>query len=724
MILKDIRIKNFRSYYGETTFSLSKGLTLIIGGNGDGKTTFFEALEWLFNTSAEDKKESNISAMRKSELEIGESDEVSVSITFEHEGEKELEKSFTFERISADYVRTKDFKFIGYENDGPERLSLKGTNLLERCFDSFIRKYCLFKGESELNVFNNETALKTLVDTFSGIKQFEDLVALAEGFEQKSLNAVNKEMQNDQKVSKKAKDLDSKLILLNREIFDCKKDITTQETAISDYSNKLENLERYQDTSELYQTIKERIKSLSEKQSKLRGMISCDYNTNLLDEFWILRSFPKILNEYQKKSSALSREKRKIEKQETERKAKEEGKREAIEQIQKLANGVVPLPWNLPDKETMQEMIDEEVCKVCGREALKGSVAYEFMENRLNEYLRNVEFEASAKEISVSEKKILFTNSYIDELHNKQIQMSGSIEQEISSIAIEINDHLAFINDRKRDLEKINKAIQDAEDEKNRLLIQSPGITEDLLDKNFKDLKGFLETKSRAEKRAAELKFKLDGLVKEKNEIQAEFNTLEPGNKMTKVYQRVHTALECIMKAFMNAKEKNISTFLTMLEEQANSYLKKLNENDFYGIVRIIKTINGSARIELHSKNGDLINDPGGAQRTTMYMSVLFAISKITTLKREQDYPLIFDAPTSSFEVSKEDVFYNVIDKIDKQCIIVTKDLLLADEGTGQKKLNNDKIQQLTCSVYRISKAIGYNPLDLTTIKTVTEKIK
>lgn len=724
MILKDIRIKNFRSYYGETIFSLSEGLTLIIGGNGDGKTTFFEALEWLFNTTAEDKKESNISAMRKSELEIGESDEVSVSITFEHEGEKELEKSYMFEKVSADYIRTKDFKFIGYENEGSERLSVKGVTLLERCFDSFIRKYCLFKGESELNVFNNETALKTLVDTFSGIKQFEDLVALTEGFEQKSLNAVNKEMQNDQKVSRKAKDLDTKLILLNREIFECKKDISTQETAISDYSNKLENLERYQDTSELYQTIKERIKTLSEKQAKLKGMISCDYNTNLLDESWILRSFPKILNEYQKKASAISREKRKLEKQETERSAKEEGKREAIEQIQKLANGAVPLPWNLPDKETLQEMIDEEVCKVCGRDAYKGTAAYEFMENKLSEYLRHIESEASAKCFSVSENKTLFPNSYIDELHIRQIQMSGSIEQEISNITTEINDRLAFINERKRDLEKINKDIQDAEDEKNRLLIQSPGLTEDVLDKKFKDLKGFLETKSRAEKRVDELKLKLDGLVRAKDEIQAEFNNLEPTNTMTKVYQRVHTAMDRIMKAFDNAKENNVTTFLLMLEEQANSYLKLLNENDFYGIVRIRRTVDGSARIELHSENNYLISDPGGAQRTTMYMSVLFAISKITTLKREQDYPLIFDAPTSSFEVYKEDVFYNVIDKIDKQCIIVTKDLLLPDEATGLKKLNNEKIQQLTCSVYRINKALGYNPLDLSTIKTETEKIK
>lgn len=51
MIIKEIRIKNFRSYYGDCNrFEFSDGLTLILGDNGDGKTTFFEALEWLFKT--------------------------------------------------------------------------------------------------------------------------------------------------------------------------------------------------------------------------------------------------------------------------------------------------------------------------------------------------------------------------------------------------------------------------------------------------------------------------------------------------------------------------------------------------------------------------------------------------------------------------------------------------------------------------------------------------
>ena len=94
MIIKELRIKNFRSYYGDNNrFVFSDGLTLIIGDNGDGKTTFFEALQWLFNTTVDKGSMDHVSEMRKSKLEIGESDEVTVSMLFEHDGEKSVEKS-------------------------------------------------------------------------------------------------------------------------------------------------------------------------------------------------------------------------------------------------------------------------------------------------------------------------------------------------------------------------------------------------------------------------------------------------------------------------------------------------------------------------------------------------------------------------------------------------------------------------------------------------------
>ncbi len=723
MIIKEIKIKNFRSYYGENHLSLSKGLTLIIGDNGDGKTTLFEALEWLFDTTGVNTQTSHISEKRKSELEIGECDEVSVSITFEHDGEKEIEKSFTFEKSFDETVYTRDFMFKGYFIEGAGRNVISGDRLLNMCFEPVIRKYCLFKGENELNVFDNDTALKTLVDTFSGIRQFDELVEMTSNFEQKSANAANRELQNDKKVSNQAKELNTQLNDALNDIKNIKQELEQKRISISEFSLKLELLEKNQETSERYQAIKERIKGLTDKRAKLAGQATCEYSTNLLDKQWILRSFPSIIQEFSKKVSALSKEKRRLDKQETERRAKEAGERETISKIQKLANDAVPLPWNLPDESTMKEMIDDEICKVCGRPAPKGSEAYEFMCNKLNEYLAHITAEANKKSGAAEEDKPLFQNTFINELHSRQIKLSGETEQEISNIATQISDELDFVSKRKSELAEVDKQLQELKTEQNDLLMQS-GLSAELLDKSISDLRGFFDAKSRAESRVSVLETTLKFKENAKNEIQEQLSKLEPTSSMTQVYQRVHAAFEKITKAFSNAKEQNINNFLQMLEAEANKYLQKLNKNDFYGIIRIRKTINNSARIELYSDNGSRIENPNGALKTTMYMSVLFAISQITTLKREQDYPLIFDAPTSSFGGFKEDTFYNVIDTIDKQCIIVTKDLLNIDKATGQKTLDYDTINKLSCSVYRIEKVEPFNDKDLSTIQTVVKQIR
>ena len=100
-----------------------------------------------------------------------------------------------------------------------------------------------------------------------------------------------------------------------------------------------------------------------------------------------------------------------------------------------------------------------------------------------------------------------------------------------------------------------------------------------------------------------------------------------------------------------------------------------------------------------------------------MYISVLFAISDFTQEKRDEDYPLFFDAATSSFGDSKESDFYNVIDKIDKQCIIVTKDFIT------RGKVREEDINKLTCSVYRIKKVDGFDQTNMATIRTIINKI-
>lgn len=724
MKLNKIIIKNFRSYYGENCFELSDGLTLVIGDNGDGKTTFFEALEWLFDTSKDNKSESNISEMRKAEMGIGDSDEVSVTMTFDHRGEKEICKKFIFEKDTNGSVRTRDFSFVGYEIVGAERYKRDGKILLESCFDTVIRRYCLFKGERELNVFDNNTALKTLVDTFSGIKQFDNLVELTTYFEQQSDNLVTKELKKDKKQEEVIKRLEYELSKVQSDISDVRHDISIKEKAVSDYETRLRVLEENQDACENLQDINARIEQKKIEQRRLMGYINLDYNAMLLDDMWILRAFPSILSEYQKKVSSLSREKRKLQKAEDERIAVEKGKQEAIKEIQKLANDATPLPWNLPDKETMQEMIDDEICKVCGRPAEKGSDAYNFMVNKLNEYLDHIRKESEAAQQQETPIKPLFENTYINELHTRSIQLSGDTEQELMGLATAIADRLSFMQSRKQDLERVNKDLTEAEDAKMQLLIQTPDLTEEMLIKNFKDFKGLSDSSKRASLDLQELNHELEVLEAQKQELKERQNQIVPSNGIVRVYQKVHITLERIMKAFEAAKNRNVEEFIQTLEEQANIYLKKLNADDFRGVIKIKRTADGSARINLYSSNDTLIANPGGAQKTTMYMSVLFAISKITTLKRDEDYPLIFDAPTSSFGEFKEDIFYNIIDNIDKQCVIFTKDLLRYDRDTEKRELDFDKINQLSCSVYRIQKAPGYDEEDLSTIRTITERIK
>ena len=234
MIIKDIVIKNFRSYYGENKFTFSNGLTLIIGDNGDGKTTFFEALQWLFETMVERNTIDNASEMRKSKLEIGESDEVYVAMTFDHDGEKSIEKSYVFERTSENTYSTSKVTFRGYENTNAGRQLVDGKVLMNRCFDAFIRRFSMFKGESTLNVFQDKTALKQLVDKFSDVKKFDDLVNLSAVFEEKSNSAYLKECRSDKKISNAAKTLESQLQRIATDIFNKKKDIVIGSVFVND----------------------------------------------------------------------------------------------------------------------------------------------------------------------------------------------------------------------------------------------------------------------------------------------------------------------------------------------------------------------------------------------------------------------------------------------------------------------------------------------------------
>lgn len=724
MIIKEIRIKNFRSYYGDDNkFEFSDGLTLILGDNGDGKTTFFEALEWLFKTELDrgNQELENVSEMRKSKLEIGEQDEVSVFMSFEHDGMKSVEKSFTFERTGETTFRAGKVSYTGYEDTDAGREQVSGKLLINRCYDSFIQRFSMFKGESRLDVFDDKTALKTLVDKFSDIKAFDKLVENTGEFEKKSEAAYLKEMKSDEKVSKDAKSLELKIKHVSDDIFQKKKDIKEKQTSIDVYASRLKELEQNQETSERYKEIEDRRKTQQDRKNKLLSQIGMvDYNHALLDKFWVLAPFPKILQEFKQKCSAYSKEKRRLEREFDREQAEAIGKLKAVKEIQgTLINGSTELPWYLPDQETMEEMIHDHICKVCGRPAPEGSEAYEFMVHKLEDYKKHVEAKLQKEiEEKALEDKTLFKFNHIENMHSLSISLSGNNESMISNIAVEINERLELVSRLREELKSVESKLQEVIDEKSRLLIQAGNVSESVLEKDFKDIKGLFEQKGRAEIRLTEMNNELALLQNQMVGFQKELDELNPSSGLVKVLRDVHRALEEISKAFANAKEANLRRFLHELEDKANEYLDVLSANDFHGVVRLRQTADESTEIKLFSSNKTEIMKPSGSQKTEMYISVLFAISDFTKEKRDEDYPLIFDAATSSFGDSKEEEFYNVIDGLDKQCIIVTKDFMT--KGIVRTK----DIEKLSCPVYRIKKADGFDKNNMATIRTTVKKLK
>lgn len=714
MLIKSVTVRNFLCYYGANRFEFSDGLTLLIGDNGDGKTSVFSAVKWLINSTERRPKPDYFSAMRRKELEVGESDVLSVSMEFDHSGEKSIEKSFRVTRTGPgpDDFSVSDFSYTGHELRGVERVNVTGEELINRCYDAFMQRFSMFQGESQLDVLNDKESFKKLIDEFSNLKDFETFVKYAEEFDTKSFKVLRQERAKDNKTSAEAKRIDGEIKNAEERMAELREEVRLQKANCDTYKKKLEGMEKNHSSSQQLNDVSGRIDSLQKKLALLRSKrFELNLNTSLLDRLWILCAFPGILSDFQRKCAALNAEERKIENEWREKRTEERVKKETLDEIaSRVHKGV--LRWDIPDRQTMEQMIAAERCWVCGHKAPVGSEEYEYMVARLEEYNRRTAPVQPAPEKVES----CFSGTYVQDLHTMSLRMDGMETRMVAGKAGEIRDRIGLESRLDEDIRKTNEELEKFKAERSRIVIQSDGETEDSLEKIFNDYMGFSKLYKDSDQKLRDAE---TALTREKARLDAlkEEMTALPGTGMVDVYNRVNQCFNKILGAFRGAREENLVQFLQALEEVANDYLGRLNVDDFHGIVRLRRSLDSDGEvvvsIELRSADDTIIHHPSGSQETTMYMSVLFAISELTTKERKENYPLFFDAPTSTFDASKVGSFYNVVDSLDKQCIITTKDFVLPGG-----KLDEAALDRLTCRVYRIRKSEGFVQGAIDTVKS------
>ncbi len=261
MIIRKIQIENYLCYYDTNTFELSEGLNIILGENGEGKTKFFESVDWLFNGENREL-DMLVSAKKLNETEIGESFRVRVSMTVEQYGEKSIiTKSFLAKKEKANECSTSSFMIEGIsENSSGERTQVDGQTLLDRIFPFQIRKYSMFKGEAELNIFESDSALANLINLFSEAKHYDKYSEKGAFLREKAEKAVEDSTRQNQRNQRDYEILESEIAQLQREKEKYKVHLDTTEEEIRKIEGNLQLAESHVNNADALETLNKRIK--------------------------------------------------------------------------------------------------------------------------------------------------------------------------------------------------------------------------------------------------------------------------------------------------------------------------------------------------------------------------------------------------------------------------------------------------------------------------------
>ena len=423
---------------------------------------------------------------------------------------------------------------------------------------------------------------------------------------------------------------------------------------------------------------------------------------------WILMGFADIAEEYSTIISDVDKKRRKLEQNYYQTAGAEK-------MIKKMQTDFTPLPVHIPGQKIMQEMLDEEVCKICGRPAKKHSEAWEFMLHRLEDY------KESLKVAEDEDIEPYYLNSYIPELQKRDTTLNDNLA-EITKMRHKVQENIAFNNRLHNDIRKIDANLETEMEQKKRILAQTDGLTEDQVLAIYENVSNWTEQKNKAVNRINVLKSQRAEHRERLEEAQTALGKIAEGTSAA-IYAQTSLIIRQIADAFKSAKETNKKRLIHAIEDEANYFLDKLNTNDFKGTIRILEKANDQGEAVLMNNDDTRIFNPNTALRTTYLMSVLFAIGKLSGERDKTQFPLLFDAPTSSFTDTKESEFFNVIGNLNKQVIIVTKSFLKEDVN-GELVLDMDKINEVTGTVFRIEKKKPFDDKKLGTIQTTITKIK
>jgi DNA sulfur modification protein DndD len=337
------------------------------------------------------------------------------------------------------------------------------------------------------------------------------------------------------------------------------------------------------------------------------------------------------------------------------------------------------------------------------------------MMKRLKEYLTS---QAHKEEETKTEpEEQLYKNDYTNRLVNMSVSHEDNLKN-LRGVRTTIKDLFKFNDARKKDIEERNEQLEKEKMERAKILGNSSIAEEKLIDvlKNYNAWQDDLKQRNKEQNdynaklkiTIADLKAKRD----EKDKID-----LKSANQFLIKTRAILRDIETIFK---ETKEMKFDEFIGKLQTKSNSFFSRINIDSFTGKIVFNKRTSGSKTvvdIELQ-EDGRTFYKPNQSLLTSMHISILFAISELASETREEKYPMIFDAPTSSFGENKSAEFLNLIYETHNQKILLIKDFLVTDKKAKTLSIKKEFVHVKRNKAFWVKLERPFDPQNLKTINT------
>ena len=698
MIIKNITIENFQSYYESQTMEFSKGLNLIIGNGGKGKSKLFNAFYWvLFGKiyitgigwcTTDNLPQSAKFAMQRYEFinkralfNAQINDEIRASVQIEIEDDKGndyiIERSVSALRLEGEEWDSNDAWQVGGNMLKVSFDSTTGTKVLNdllaedkinELFPDGIRNYIWFQGESleSLINFRNKETLKAAVKHISYFPYYEKLSEIISksklkitGIESRKLKEVNKHNSSVKGLLSTIDNLNYKIAREEENKKQFETNIETIKIALADGETTISGLASYSMLVKKYKDCENEINKLLSETTRID-----EFQREKLPSLWILRGIEPMIQQC----------------------------KEIIEK-HKEEEYTVPEKKYLdnPSRSKLEEILKDKKCFVCGTEFSEDDAPYHYITERLRlqeEYLK--EMEEYTSNMQLSKQFNMFVGKIQDYPDSLLISLS-KIDKQWKDSEDELEKYMAQRRRKQDEKRKLDEQIEEIK-KKHGVDPVTQAETAGIINSSIRASRSNLDTQQR------KLEVSKQTLSNYRSELRAAERELEKlGAKDTTVakvpeteWKHISTFLEDICKRVQESARKDL---LHKIEERANIFYAKFTEHDngYKGNVRIGEDYSIEFDAGLNTSHED-----------RKKMSIINALLSLNQEAMGIYYPFISDAPTSSFDLETTHKYLLGIKDIFGQSIVLTKDVDLESDKylDLQNQSNVSRIYNLESKIY------------------------